>query len=127
MPRKKSTQPKKNAEPSMRRQSNRVAAAQAAPTIDGTESNSVAVNNSTASASSRNRNRNHIIVYILVYILARSFVQPHSGLRNHRVLIATPHQETQNDQGFELAREQCPLNLQCGLAYRGVCRSNCCS
>jgi hypothetical protein len=56
------------------------------------------------------RLRNHIVVYIFV----RSFVQPRSGLRNHRVLIATPHQE-----------EQCPLNLQYGLACRGFCRSNC--
>jgi hypothetical protein len=45
MPRKKSSQARKNAEPSMRRQSNRVAATQAVPTVDGTESNSVAVNN----------------------------------------------------------------------------------
>jgi hypothetical protein len=55
------------------------------------------------------RLRNHIVVYIFV----RSFVQPRSGLRNHRVLIATPHQE-----------EQCLLNLQYGLAGRGFCRSN---
>jgi hypothetical protein len=51
MPRKKNTQPK-NAQPSMRRQSNRINAAQAAPTIDGTEpgpdSLSAAVNTTCA-------------------------------------------------------------------------------
>jgi hypothetical protein len=51
MPRKKNTEPK-NAQPSMRWQSNRITAAQAARTIDGTEPDSAAVNTTSASSLS---------------------------------------------------------------------------